>query len=279
MQHVPYEKEQYPNIALVAEMMDCTLMAKGHPDDMETNASSIRTIYMIGTNGDPTVGIFAREVTPNFGSLANLETFCEQHKDKYEEIAQAEVWPDRLFWDTPTPSTHLDVSDNPRSGLKVLQEDPLIIDYRGLFITGVASSGGTDAEKMELLDLLDKSALIALGIRLDVAGYSFPRMLQGVMGHLQRTMTWPQKQTESIPAHSETIRKTDTEIEELKAQWLADGCWDIEDTEGFEAHRTELYIWRLEVDLKREREGRAHDRLEYTRLKDALNVVVSAVNR
>lgn len=27
------------------------------------------------------------------------------------------------------------------------------------------------------------------------------------------------------------------EVDELMAQWRADPCWDVEDTEGFEAHR------------------------------------------
>lgn len=38
-------------------------------------------------------------------------------------------------------------------------------------------------------------------------------------------------------------------IEDLKAQWRADGSWDIEDTEGFEAFRQEIYIFRLEIEL------------------------------
>ena len=40
--------------------------------------------------------------------------------------------------------------------------------------------------------------------------------------------------SESMPA----ITRND--IEALKRNWLADPCWDIEDTEGFEAHRDEL---------------------------------------
>lgn len=36
------------------------------------------------------------------------------------------------------------------------------------------------------------------------------------------------------------IQKTREEIEALKENWLYDPCWDIENTEGFEAHREEL---------------------------------------
>lgn len=39
--------------------------------------------------------------------------------------------------------------------------------------------------------------------------------------------------------------RTDAEIADLKRQWKADPCWDIEDTEGFEAHRHELEAYHL----------------------------------
>lgn len=35
-------------------------------------------------------------------------------------------------------------------------------------------------------------------------------------------------------------KRTTEEIEDLKAQWLADPSWDIEQTEGFEAHEAAL---------------------------------------
>jgi hypothetical protein len=47
---------------------------------------------------------------------------------------------------------------------------------------------------------------------------------------------------------------TRKQIEELKAQWVADDCWDIEDTEGFEAHRDELLAFRKEMEAKWEAE-------------------------
>ncbi len=40
------------------------------------------------------------------------------------------------------------------------------------------------------------------------------------------------------------------DIDELKQAWLADGCWDIEETEGFEAHFDELKAYREEMDRK-----------------------------
>ena len=42
-------------------------------------------------------------------------------------------------------------------------------------------------------------------------------------------------------------QRTQQEIEELKREWCEDPCWDIEDTEGFEAHHDELKAWREEL--------------------------------
>ena len=50
---------------------------------------------------------------------------------------------------------------------------------------------------------------------------------------------------------------TQAEIADLKKQWQADPCWDIEDTEGFEEHREELRVFRAEQQATRERAERA----------------------
>lgn len=53
------------------------------------------------------------------------------------------------------------------------------------------------------------------------------------------------------------MRRTEAEIEDLKAQWRADGCWDIEDTDGFEAHAQELRAYRLAYEDEQGRERAA----------------------
>lgn len=53
---------------------------------------------------------------------------------------------------------------------------------------------------------------------------------------------------------------TEAQIARLKLQWLNDGSWDIEDTDGFEEHRAELAEWRVEQLDRWERE--ANERLE-----------------
>ncbi|MDP9474927.1 MAG: hypothetical protein M3R38_04430 [Actinomycetota bacterium] len=57
-------------------------------------------------------------------------------------------------------------------------------------------------------------------------------------------------------------RRTPEEIRELKINWREDPCWDIETTEGFEAHHEELLAYRLEID--REAEERRQLELEET---------------
>ena len=59
--------------------------------------------------------------------------------------------------------------------------------------------------------------------------------------------------------------KTPSEIAALKMDWKQDPCWDIEDTEGFEAHYDELKafslemraIWKREYDQREAKERKA----------------------
>jgi hypothetical protein len=43
--------------------------------------------------------------------------------------------------------------------------------------------------------------------------------------------------------------KSREQIEELKSQWLADPCWDIENTPGFDAWHHELLAYRLDLEV------------------------------
>lgn len=43
---------------------------------------------------------------------------------------------------------------------------------------------------------------------------------------------------------------TPEEIEALKKNWMADPCWDIEDTEGFEAYKEDLLAFRKDQEKK-----------------------------
>jgi len=42
--------------------------------------------------------------------------------------------------------------------------------------------------------------------------------------------------------------KTQKEIDDLKAQWKADPCWDLFATEGFEDHKDELYTYQEKME-------------------------------
>jgi hypothetical protein len=60
----------------------------------------------------------------------------------------------------------------------------------------------------------------------------------------------------------ERQRRTNEEILALKSQWTSDPCWDIEDTEGFAAHREELLAYRQakEAEWAQERLARLEKR-------------------
>lgn len=51
------------------------------------------------------------------------------------------------------------------------------------------------------------------------------------------------------PVDAPEQSKSPAEVEELKRQWLADPCWDIEGTPGFEAHAAELIEWKLRDNI------------------------------
>ena len=46
------------------------------------------------------------------------------------------------------------------------------------------------------------------------------------------------------------MSKTTEELEALKKSWLADPCWDIEQTEGFEDYQPELLGFRKATEAK-----------------------------
>jgi hypothetical protein len=52
------------------------------------------------------------------------------------------------------------------------------------------------------------------------------------------------------PVDAPEPTKSPAEVEELKRQWLADPCWDIEGTPGFEAHAAELIEWKLRDNIE-----------------------------
>ncbi len=45
--------------------------------------------------------------------------------------------------------------------------------------------------------------------------------------------------------------KTREEVENLKANWLEDPCWNIEDTQGFKECRDELLAYRVLCESER----------------------------
>lgn len=69
-----------------------------------------------------------------------------------------------------------------------------------------------------------------------------------------------------------------TEIRELKADWKSDPCWDIEDTDGFEAHRAELAAYRKECEarwVEERRERRVATSIRYACSLETADYILS----
>ena len=64
-------------------------------------------------------------------------------------------------------------------------------------------------------------------------------------------------------------KRTEAEIEDLKRQWERDPIWDIEETEGFEAHREELLAWREAKEAEWEDETKRKEAEDLEKLKIA----------
>ena len=78
-----------------------------------------------------------------------------------------------------------------------------------------------------------------------------------------------------------TNRRSAAEIDALKANWLNDPCYDIADTEGFEAHATELANWQYgkEMEWKGEREAKLIARAAELNCSPELVEVVERLER
>ena len=55
-------------------------------------------------------------------------------------------------------------------------------------------------------------------------------------------------------------QRTQEEIESLKRNWINDPCYDLEDVDGFESVKDELYLWRVEYE-------QAQNKLEIDRIR------------
>lgn len=64
------------------------------------------------------------------------------------------------------------------------------------------------------------------------------------------------------------------EIKELKREWESDPCWDIEDTEGFEAHREELTAFRIAKEAEWDQLHRESVRSKAKALKCSLEMAL-----
>jgi hypothetical protein len=163
-----YDHNKYANIALVAGLMDLHLMA-----DLTFESPMIHPEfgYSIGTDGDPEAGLFPIRWTPYFKTIDELEAFCLRHIEKYNDISSLNEPPEGEFWKS--------------------WEDPVFKhDYRQMHTVGCVVNSGHVERKIELIHLLERVVDLAGHdtLQLYVDGQPFPKMLYGIMGHLQRSL-------------------------------------------------------------------------------------------
>ena len=107
-----------------------------------------------------------------------------------------------------------------------------------LYVMDIKTNGAANDEIYSLTDLWAT-----------VARYNSMKVMFHRTDLPQRALPIPKAQ----PIIEQLIRE---EVGRLKAQWAADPCWDIEDTEGFEEHKEELHEYRLAMEAKWDAESK-----------------------
>lgn len=68
----------------------------------------------------------------------------------------------------------------------------------------------------------------------------------------------------------EVYRRPEADIEKLKQNWKKDPCWDLCDTDGFEAHKEDLKAYQDEMEQVWEQEREHKKREQQSKQKTAL---------
>lgn len=71
--------------------------------------------------------------------------------------------------------------------------------------------------------------------------------------------------------------KTPEQIESLKDGWLADPCWDIYETEGFEAYKEELFIFQKKQESEWELKRKIRDDARALLVREQTGVVDASI--
>ena len=72
--------------------------------------------------------------------------------------------------------------------------------------------------------------------------------------------------------------KTREEIEKLKQSWIKDGCWDLENTEGFEEYFMELSIFRTTYEVLMAKKYKWQEEKHHAELSRLICPIMSAGN-
>jgi predicted ArsR family transcriptional regulator len=72
--------------------------------------------------------------------------------------------------------------------------------------------------------------------------------------------------------------KTREQIEKLKQSWIHDGCWDLENTEGFEEYFMELSIFRANYEVLAEKRRKWQEEKHHAELSRLICPIMSIAN-
>lgn len=75
----------------VRDLFDLTIIRDLEERDGSKAPARIELVYALGAPEDLTAGVRRHQMTPSFGSVAELNAFCERHLKRFREISRAQA--------------------------------------------------------------------------------------------------------------------------------------------------------------------------------------------
>ncbi len=75
----------------VRDLFDVTIIREFDERDGSKAPGRLELVYALGAPGDLTAAVRRHQMTPGFGSVAELDAFCERHLKRFREISRAQA--------------------------------------------------------------------------------------------------------------------------------------------------------------------------------------------
>src|SRR5260221_5691539 len=75
----------------VRDLFDLTIIRDLEEREGSNASARIELVYALGAPEDLTADVRRHQMTPSFGSVAELNAFCERHLKRFREIARAQA--------------------------------------------------------------------------------------------------------------------------------------------------------------------------------------------